>query len=125
MIGQSLFPMSLAFLRPPRAAPPFRRLAEVACVSIRSLQEGFRRHLDMIPTQYLREVRLARAHEDLRLADPSQATVTRIAHNSGFTSVGRFAQMYAKRYGNHPSETLRSPSPGPSLILERSPRSAP
>jgi hypothetical protein len=28
MIGQSLFPMSLALLRPPRAAPPFHRLAE-------------------------------------------------------------------------------------------------
>ncbi|MCU1610665.1 MAG: transcriptional regulator, AraC family [Pseudonocardiales bacterium] len=124
MIGQSLFPMSLDLLRPPggAAVPPARG---GACVSIRSLQEGFRRHLDMTPTQYLREVRLARAHEDLRLAEPSQATVTRIAHNSGFTSVGRFAQMYAKRYGNHPSETRRSPSPGPSLILERSPRSAP
>jgi AraC-like DNA-binding protein len=124
MIGQSLFPTSLDLLRPPggAAVPPARG---GACVSIRSLQEGFRRHLDMTPTQYLREVRLARAHEDLRLADPSQATVTRIARDSGFTSVGRFAQMYAKRYGNHPSETLRSPSPGPSLILERSPRSAP
>jgi hypothetical protein len=46
MIGQSLFPMSLDLLRPPggAAVPPARG---GACVSIRSLQEGFRRHLDM------------------------------------------------------------------------------
>jgi AraC-like DNA-binding protein len=84
------------------------RLADAACVSVRSLQEGFRRHLGTSPTRYLREVRLARAHEDLRLTDPDQATVTEIAHRWGFAHLGRFAEMYAQRYGKRPSETLRS-----------------
>jgi transcriptional regulator GlxA family with amidase domain len=96
------------------------RLADVACVSVRSLQEGFRRHLGMSPTRYLREVRLARAHEDLRLADPDQATVTQIARRWGFSNIGRFAQMYAQRYGKPPSETLRSRNLGSSLMRERS-----
>jgi AraC-like DNA-binding protein len=101
------------------------RLAAVACVSVRSLQEGFRRHLGKSPTQYLREVRLARAHEDLRLADPGQATVTRIAHSWGFTNVGRFATTYAQRYGRHPSETLRCCNLGSGLMGERSADSPP
>jgi AraC-like DNA-binding protein len=84
------------------------RLADAACVSVRSLQEGFRRHLGTTPTRYLREVRLTRAHEDLRRTDSGQATVAEIAHRWGFAHLGRFAEMYAQRYGKHPSETLRS-----------------
>jgi transcriptional regulator GlxA family with amidase domain len=87
------------------------RLAAVACVSVRSLQEGFRRHLGMSPTHYLREVRLARVHEELRLADPSQTTVAHTAQSWGFTNTGRFAQTYRQHYGRLPSETLHSHSP--------------
>ena len=36
-------------------------------------------HLDTTPLEYLRRVRLERAHQELRLADPSQDTVTSIA----------------------------------------------
>jgi hypothetical protein len=39
-------------------------LAQLADVSIRNLQEGFRRHFSVPPMAYLRQLRLTRAHED-------------------------------------------------------------
>jgi len=54
---------------------------------------------------YLRHVRLARAHHDLRHGDVH--TVAEAAHRWGFTHLGRFAVLYQARYGAAPSETLR------------------
>jgi transcriptional regulator GlxA family with amidase domain len=82
-------------------------LAEVAAVSVRTLQHGFQRHLDMSPMTYLRQVRLARAHQDLSDCGPDQVTVTHIAHKWGFGHVSRFAAAYRRRYGVGPSTTLR------------------
>src|ERR1700694_1342787 len=50
-------------------------LAKQCHVSMRTLQEGFQRHLGMSPMAYLRVVRLRRAHRALRLADPAYSTV--------------------------------------------------
>lgn len=85
-----------------------RQLAELGGMSVRSLQEGFRRHLGSTPMGYLRHVRLAQAHEALRGADPQSTTVAAVAHRWGFTHLGRFAQAYRLRYGVHPSATLRA-----------------
>jgi AraC-like DNA-binding protein len=82
-------------------------LAEVAGVSVRSLQESFRRDIGMSPMIYLRQVRLACVHESLRHADPALDTVTEIAYRYGFTHLGRFAAQYRLRYGVSPHETLR------------------
>jgi AraC-like DNA-binding protein len=83
-------------------------LARVANMSVRSLQEGFRRHLGQAPMSYLQQVRLGRAHEDLRRADPARVTVAAVAHRWGFAHLGRFASAYRGRFGETPSETLRS-----------------
>lgn len=82
-------------------------LAEVAGVSQRSLQLGFQRYLEMSPMTYLREVRLGRAHDELRYGDPADVTVATIAHRYGFLHPGRFAALYRRRYGESPSQTLR------------------
>jgi AraC-like DNA-binding protein len=84
-------------------------LARIAGMSVRSLQEGFRRHLGAAPMAYLQQVRLERAHEDLRKADPARVTVAAVAHRWGFAHLGRFASAYRARFGAAPSETLRSP----------------
>ena len=84
------------------------RLAQAAGVSVRSLQMAFRQHLGTTPMQYVREVRLARAHDELRVADPGHSTVSQIAVRWGFLNVGRFSQQYAQRYRRYPSDTLRS-----------------
>lgn len=75
--------------------------------SVRSLQQGFQRHLDTSPMAYLREVRLRRAHQTLLESNPSTVTVASVAHRWGFTNLGRFAGAHAKRYGEAPSVTLR------------------
>jgi AraC-like DNA-binding protein len=76
-------------------------------VSVRSLQEGFRRHLGTSPMSYLREVRLGRARRALLDSDPSSATVTAVAHRWGFNNLGRFTAAYHARYLESPVETLR------------------
>lgn len=83
-------------------------LARTANMSVRSLQEGFRRHVGTAPMSYLQEVRLGRAHDALRRADPTRMTVAAVAHRWGFAHLGRFASAYRSRFGESPSETLRS-----------------
>lgn len=93
-----------------RAADPLTvpMLAELAGVSVRSLQQGFRDHLGITPLEYLRQVRLARARDDLHAAGPEGATsVTEVAYRWGFGHLGRFTVYYKHRYGELPSETLR------------------
>jgi AraC-like DNA-binding protein len=77
-------------------------------VSVRTLQEWFRRYLGMSPMAYLRVVRLRRAHGDLRSAHPAQSTVATIAHRWGFTDLGRFASAHKTMYGETPLQTLRA-----------------
>jgi AraC-like DNA-binding protein len=84
-------------------------LAQECRVSVRTLQEGFRRHVGMPPMAYLREVRLRRAREELRAAGPYERTVTSVAYAWGFTHPGRFAAAYEGRFGELPAQTLRSP----------------
>ena len=84
------------------------QLAMQCHVSVRSLQEGFRRHLGMAPMAYLREVRLRRAHSELRSADPSHTTVAAVAHRWGFTHLGRFSTAHKLLYGETPHQALRA-----------------
>ena len=72
----------------------------------RAVQYVFRRHLDMTPMQYLRRVRLERAHRDLTEADPGGTTVGAVAAHWGFAHQGRFARFYRQTYGRSPSQTL-------------------
>ena len=84
-------------------------LAAIAGMSVRSLQEGFRRHVGYTPMAYLQQERLLRAHESLRRADPLRVTVAAVAHRWGFAHLGRFASAYRGRFGEAPSDTLRKP----------------
>jgi len=84
-------------------------IAQAAYVTVRTIQLAFRRHLGTTPMAYLRRVRLDRARDDLRNADPGQGTtVTTIATRWGFASPSRFAAFYRNAYGVLPSHTLRS-----------------
>ena len=83
-------------------------LAEIAGVSVRSLQEGFRRHVGQAPIAYLQSVRLSRARAMLLAADPAVVTVAAVAHRWGFAHLGRFSAVYRARFGESPSTSLRS-----------------
>jgi AraC-like DNA-binding protein len=82
-------------------------LARLAGVSVRALQAIFHRHTGLTPIAYLRELRLARVHDELRRAVPGETTVAQVAHRWGFGHLGRFAAAYRDKYGVAPSETLR------------------
>lgn len=82
-------------------------LATHCDVTVRTLQKGFRRHLGMSPLAYVREVRLRRANEDLRTADPLVDSVAAVARRWGFHHLGRFAAAHEARYGQTPLKTLR------------------
>jgi transcriptional regulator GlxA family with amidase domain len=77
-------------------------------VSVRTLQEGFRRHLGMSPMAYVRVVILRGAHRDLSSADPIDRTVASIARRWGFTHLGRFAEAHKTVYGETPLQALRA-----------------
>ncbi|MCU7723871.1 AraC family transcriptional regulator [Actinoplanes sp. KI2] len=81
-------------------------LAAIGGVGVRALQRGFHDQLGVSPMGYLRQVRLARAHDELRAADPARTVIAAVAHRWGFTHVGRFAGYYRSVYGCAPSETL-------------------
>ncbi len=78
-------------------------------LSVRGLQHGFARHVGRSPTAQLRHVRLSRAHDELRAADPARETVAAVAGRWGFVHLGRFAVEYRRRYGRSPSDDLRAP----------------
>lgn len=81
-------------------------LAEAVGVSVRSLQEGFRRDLGTSPTAYLRERRLAAARAALLAADRRERTVSDVASSHGFLHLGRFSVEYRRAFGESPSATL-------------------
>ncbi|MET1044581.1 MAG: AraC family transcriptional regulator, partial [Microbacteriaceae bacterium] len=83
-------------------------LAAEVSVSLRSLQEGFRRSLDTTPLAYLRRLRLERVHEELAAAAPGAVSVSEVAARWGFTHLGRFAAAYRNAYSERPSDTMRS-----------------
>jgi AraC-like DNA-binding protein len=82
-------------------------LAELAGVSVRRLQQGFREYVGQTPFQYLHGVRLDRAHHDLVHAEDA-TTVTEVAMRWGLSHTGRFAADYRRRFGQSPSTTLHS-----------------
>lgn len=79
-------------------------MAEIAGVSVRRLQEGFRDHVGRSPREYLTEVRLEAVHAELSSA--AATTVTDAALRWGFTHSGRFSAAFRARFGVTPSQVL-------------------
>ncbi|NMO90504.1 AraC family transcriptional regulator [Actinomycetospora sp. TBRC 11914] len=82
-------------------------LARHVGLSVRGLHDGFARQLGVTPMGLVRDVRLGRAHADLLAADPATTSVAAVASRWGFAHFGRFADAHRRRYGEHPSATLR------------------
>ena len=95
-------------------------LAAVSGVARRTLHKHFRSFLGRSPMEFLRELRLDRARQELLRASPG-AGVTEVAESCGITHLGRFATRYRERYGESPSATLRRRSglhlPAASLTI--------
>lgn len=79
-------------------------IAAAADCSIRSLQAGFRKHFGLTPMEYLRDLRLDLARYKL-LSGTTDAPVSSIAYDCGFSHLGRFSRLYRIRFGELPSAT--------------------
>ena len=81
-------------------------LLQIFGCSRRALFSAFRNARDYTPMAFLTEQRLQSART--RLHKPhTEASVASIALGCGFTHLGRFSQVYRKRFGERPSDTLR------------------
>jgi len=104
-------------------------------VGVRTLQRGFKQCFGVTVTTYLKAVRLDAVYRDLIAAHPSRDSVTTIALRNGCRHLGRFSSEFRERFGQLPSETLRSepsafgqlrggPQPAsPSQLMQRAARS--
>jgi len=81
-------------------------LLQICGCSRRALFSAFRNARGYTPMEFLTEQRLQSARN--RLLKPQwEASVASIALGCGFTHLGRFSQVYRKRFGERPSDTLR------------------
>lgn len=78
-----------------------RELSEKLYLSNGYLSRFFKKNYGMNFAQYLTNVRIFRAADDLRYSDES---ITRIAYNNGFTSAANFNKVFKNFYGQTPSE---------------------
>jgi len=76
-------------------------------VSLRTLYHGFHTCHGVAPMTWLKQRRLSKVHDELRLADPGAVNVTEVATRWGFFHLGRVAADYRARFGLLPSQTLR------------------
>jgi len=80
-------------------------IASACGVCRRTLQRQFRQFIGRMPMDFLRDLRLDRARQEMLRAG-GRTTVTDVATQSGFNHIGRFAKQYHARYGESPSATL-------------------
>jgi AraC-like DNA-binding protein len=79
--------------------------AAVGC-SARVLTKAFAQHCDCSPMQFLKQLRLQRAHQDLCQGQPG-TTVIDVMMRYGFVQGGKFAKVYQEKFGELPSQTLK------------------
>jgi AraC-like DNA-binding protein len=73
----------------------------------------------MGPIRYLSLRRMHLVRRALLRADPSTATVTRLATDHGFWELGRFSVAYRALFDESPSESLRRPPDDLRIFLNR------
>jgi len=91
-----------------RGPVPMEDLCRATGAGVRTVQRCFKRRFGVSVTSYLKTVRLDAAHHDLIAAHPSRDSVTTIALRNGCSHLGRFSSEFRERFGQLPSETLRS-----------------
>jgi len=80
-------------------------LAEVACVSPRTLERGFRQLFDLTPLDFLHLLRLHAVRRELSDGEGAGRTVREVADHWGFHRHGRLSGCYRAAFGELPSET--------------------
>jgi AraC family L-rhamnose operon transcriptional activator RhaR/AraC family L-rhamnose operon regulatory protein RhaS len=79
-------------------------LAHAAAMSKRNFYRLFRQTLGLTPNAHLKQVRLTRASEMLRL---SESTITEICYDCGFTDSNFFSREFRRTHGMSPTSYRR------------------
>jgi len=85
-------------------------VAAAAGMSVRSLQNKFKKELGQTPVHYITERRLTRAHQDLISPTTAGRSIEAIARAWGFLHTGDFGQRYRRVFGCTPSQTRSNAS---------------
>ena len=80
-------------------------IAESAQVTVRTLLRSYKNFRNETPMDSVRQKRLEQVHLSLQRSD--SGSVSQVAYSWGFGHLGRFAQLYRKRYGELPRDTRR------------------
>ena len=100
---------ALEFMQAHYAEPlTLTNIADAANTSVRNLTLSFKKAYNCGPMEYLKGIRLDCARKILKHSSPLEVQVTPVAQNCGFTHMGRFSNDYVKRFGELPSESLKS-----------------
>lgn len=86
--------------------PTIPELCQIANLSERNLQYGFKEYLGVTPIRYLRLVRLNAVRRDLLISPPRRVRVVDVALKWGFIELGRFSGEYQRLFQELPSTTL-------------------
>ena len=132
LLEKDLLPLLIRALNVPLGAPKLRRsrraelvaatqmlmtanlqhpitlddICQRVCSSKRALTYGFQDIFAMAPMAFLKVQRLNGVRRVLLAADPSQNTVSQLAKEWGFWSMGHFSRDYKQLFGETPSQTL-------------------
>ena len=82
-------------------------MASAAGVSSRTLFFAFKQFRSVSPVKYFNDIRLRKFRDSLMVSSPN-VTIKEIAGEFGYTQLGRLSVEYKKKFGESPSETLRS-----------------
>jgi AraC-like DNA-binding protein len=83
---------------------PIERIASAACLNKFHFITLFRDLYHTTPHQYLTELRLEKAYEQLKYG---RYTVTDACYGSGFKSPASFSHLFKKKYGHPPSALIK------------------
>jgi len=84
-------------------------LVQVTGMSVRSIQAAFKRFRGYTPSDFLRQCRLNKARQMLRVTRPG-TTILSIAFACGFTSQSHFCKCYRRQFGERAMDTMRRAS---------------
>ena len=83
-------------------------LCQQAGCSQRTLEKCFSKRFGVTPKKYVKCLRLAQVHQELRNFDTSgYDSIIELAGIHGFWHMGQFAADYRRIYGELPSNTLK------------------
>jgi AraC-like DNA-binding protein len=83
-------------------------------VSVRTLQNGFRKTHGLGPMAYVRKKKLEDINRELRMSEVSDVKIAKLARKWGFQHASHFTRVYKKQFDELPSVTLTK-----SLVSER------